>query len=169
MARFCFNWSLTGSTIIEIERRHGIMWRFDTARYTVAFWAEEEDLAPEDRFRDERDIEYARSGDPAHWFCAFVGVFDEDGVCLGHDCLGGCSYGSFREFFSAHRWQYSRRQGKWITDPRSRAWKACEACRPRREDGSRADGHCFPGMVREAISEARLTLGMNRDGDVRAA
>ena len=155
--------------IDETERRHGIMWRFDTARYTVAFWAEAEDSAPEDSFCDQRDVEYASNGDPAHWFCAFVGIFDEDGECIGSDALGGCSYGSFREFYSAHRWQYSRNQRKWITDPRSRAWKACEARRPRRNDGSRMDGHYFPDMVRQAIADARTTLGMHRDGGVRLA
>lgn len=160
---------MTNHTIDEIERRHGIIWRFDTARYTLAFWAEDEDMAPDDSFSDPRDIEFASNGDPAHWFCAFVGVFDEDGESIGRDILGGCSYGSFREFHSAHRWQYSRNQDKWITDPKSRAWKACKAKRPRRSDGSRADGHYFPDMVRQAIADARATLGVNRDGDIRLA
>ena len=156
-------------TLDSIEQNHGILWQFDTARYTIAFWAEDEDMLPEDSFCDARDIEYASNGDPAHWFCALVGVFNEYGDCIGYDALGACSYGSFREFYSAHRWQYSRNQGKWITDPRSRAWKACEARRPRREDGSRMDGHYFPDMIRQAITNARATLGMQRDGDVRVA
>lgn len=151
-----------------IDRQHGILWQFNTARYTIAFWAEPEDMAPEDSFCDERDIAYAREDDPAHWFCAFIGVFDEDGECLGHDCLGGCSYGSFREFYSVHRWQYSRRQRRWITDPRSRAWKACEVRRPRREDGSRMDGHYFPQMVREAVREARHAVALASEGARRA-
>ena len=145
-----------------IERQHGILWRFDTARYTIAFWAENEDLAPEDCFCDERDIAYAREDDPAHWFCAFVGVFDENGECLGYDCLGGCSYGSFREFYSAHRWQYSRRQHQWITDPRSRAWKACNA-RRRGQNGT-----YFTDMVREAVREARVAVALASEGARRA-
>lgn len=146
----------------------GILWRFDTARYTVALWAEDEDMAPSDSFYNERDIAYASSGDPAHWFCAFVGVFDENGNYVSHDVLGGCSYGSFREFYSAHRWQYSRRQRRWITDPRSCAWKACEARRPRRADGSRADFHYFPQMVREAIRGARHVAAFASEGARRA-
>jgi hypothetical protein len=133
----------------------GALWSFETARYTVAFFALDEDILPSDSFEFQRDIDFASTGDPAHWFCAAVGVYDEHGDLIGHDYLGGCSYNSFREFYSAHRWQYSRRQGKWITDPKSRAWKACEARRPRRPDGSRADGHCFPSMVRAAIRKAK--------------
>ena len=156
-------------TLDQIDQRHGILWQFNTTRYTVAFWAEDEDMAPEDSFSEKRDIEFASSGDPAHWFCAFVGVFDNNGECLAYDVLGGCSYNSFEEFYSAHRWQYSRTQNRWITDPKSRAWKACERRRPRRSDGSRADGHYFPDMIREAISQARVALAQHRDGDVRAA
>lgn len=138
----------------------GALWEFHTHRYAIAFFALEEDMSPRDSFSDERDIAFASDGDPAHWFCAAVVVYRQDEpegdfIEVGSDILGGCSYGSFREFYSAHRWQYSRRQGKWITDPKSRAWKSCEARRPRRPDGSRMDGHYFPGMVREAIREAR--------------
>lgn len=157
----------------------GALWWFATKRYTVALFALPEDMPPEDSFTDKRDIAYANeaygergwglSGNPAHWFCAVVGVYGPDGKLLGWDSLGGCSYGSFEEFYSAHRWQYSRSQRKWITDPRSRAWKACEARRPRREDGSRTDGHYFPQMVREAISHARQNLAKCRDGMVGAA
>jgi tRNA A37 N6-isopentenylltransferase MiaA len=77
--------------------------------------------------------------------------------------LGGCSYNSFKEFYSSHRWQYSRRQRQWIKDPKSRAWKACEARRPRRADGSRMDGQYFPSMVREAVGAARDTIRKEQD------
>lgn len=137
--------------------RADALWQFNTANYSIAFFAEPEDLDPSDSFSDPRDIEFANDGDPAHWFCAVVAVYGPDGSRVAFDTLGGCSYGSFREFYSAHRWQYSRNQGKWITDPKSRAWKACEARRPRREDGSRMDGHYFPQMVRAALNEARAT------------
>lgn len=63
-------------SLSEIERTHGVLWRFDTARYTVAFWAEDEDQSPADSFCDDRDVAFASDGDPAHWFCAFVGVFE---------------------------------------------------------------------------------------------
>lgn len=145
-----------------------ILWKFRTERYTIALFAVPEDMSPEGNFSDPRDVEFAMQGwigiEPAHWFCAAIAVYDEDGKRIGADYLGGCSYASFEEFYSAHRWQYSRRQRKWIKDPRTRAWKACEALRPRRADGSRMDGHYFPDMVRQAIEDARATLGRQRDG-----
>src|SRR5215467_2426436 len=79
------------------------LWRFDTARLTVALFAEEEDMEPRDGFCDERDVAFASDGDPAHWFAATVVVFDEDGTELAADYLGGCSYNSFGEFYSGHR------------------------------------------------------------------
>lgn len=144
------------------------LWRFDTAKYTILLVALWECDNPADHFDDSRDIDYANSGEAAHWFCAAVGVYDRDGDLVGSDYLGGCSYGSFAEFYSAHRWQYSRRQKQWIKDPKSRAWKACEARRPRRADGSRADGHYFPDMVRQAIREARNSVAMASQGARRA-
>lgn len=136
------------------------LWEFKTARFAVLFWAEEEDSAPQDHFTNKRDIKFAHQGG-AHWFCAFVGVFNLDtGDCVAWDCLGGCSYGSFREFYSSHRWQYSRNQKKWITDNKSPAWKACEAKRPRDANGRRQDGGYFNDMVHEAITSARAKLGL---------
>lgn len=141
------------------------LWQFATPRFRVVLFAEEEDISPADSFEREDDIAFASDGDPAHWFCATVAVYGPDGVIWGRDTLGGCSYTSFREFYSAHRWQYSRRAKRWITDPKSRAWKACEARRPRRPDGSRADGHYFPDMVREALREARsVAIGYTMSG-----
>lgn len=133
----------------------GALWQFHTAKYSVAFFAEEEDLDPRDSFCEEDHIEYAMSGDPAHWFLAVVAVYDQTGTRVGMQTLGGCSYSSFSEFYAGHRWQYSHCDGKHITDPKSAAWKACETRRPRREDGSRADGTMFLDMVRDALSEAR--------------
>jgi hypothetical protein len=78
------------------------LWEFRTARYTVALFAEEEDLNPrrDGCFSDERDIEFASNGDPAHWFCAIVAIYDQNGDKIAEDVLGGCSYNSFREFYS---------------------------------------------------------------------
>jgi hypothetical protein len=129
-----------------IEHKYGVLWQFDTARYTVAFWAEDEDMDPADGFTDQRDIEFASTGDPAHWFCAFVGVFNAKGTCLGYDVLGGCSYNSFEEFYSSHRWRYSRRQKRFVKDPRSRAWKT---------NGRAYCSTYFVSMVHRAIREAR--------------
>jgi hypothetical protein len=125
-------------TLAEIDDRHGIQWRFDTAQYTVAFWAQEEIMEPEDNFEFPEDVEFARQDHPAHWFCAFVGVFkgEDDStagiwkgnaVCVGYDVLGGCSYNSFREFLGL-------RDGI---------------------GGKISPGGYFPDMVRQALSEAR--------------
>lgn len=146
------------STLAEFDRYSVAEWRFETERYAILFWAAEEYLDP------------ARSGNLHDWFCAVVAVYstEGDGELLGWDTLGGCSYGSLREFHAAHRWQYSRHQRKWITDPKSRAWKALEARRPRRTDGTRADGHDFPSMVREAVREARVKVATRSEGARRA-
>lgn len=140
----------------------GALWQFSTQRYTVALFALDEDRSPEDSFCDDRDVAFASDGDPAHWFCAAVGVYDEHGDLIARDYLGGCSYNSFCEFYSAHRWQFSRRQNKWITDPRSRAWKACNAARKGQ------NGTYFTDMVCEAIREARLAVALASEGSRRA-
>ncbi len=132
------------------------VWQFCTPRFRVVLFAEPEDMDPADSFSDERDIEAVRLG-AVEWFSATVIVYGPDGEVWGRDDLGGCAYKSLREFYSSHRWQYSRRQDRWITDPKSRAWKACEARRPRRADGSRMDGGYFTDMVRTALGEARAT------------
>ena len=129
-------------------------WEFSTARYTVALFVEDEEMAPADSFEFDDDIEAVRSGAVA-WFQATVVVYGPDGTIWGRDDLGGCAYKTVREFYSSHRWQYSQRQDRWITDPKSRAWKACEARRPRQADGSRADGGYFADMVRTAVAEAK--------------
>lgn len=89
------------------------LWRFDTARLSVTFHATEEDLAPEDSFQFPEDVAFARSGDPAAWFCAWVVVWDEDGRPVAWDTLGGCSYNSFREFYASHR---THKSGDYFTD-----------------------------------------------------
>jgi len=128
-------------------------WSFSTDHYDFALFIEEEDSDPADSFEFEDDISAVRNGD-VEWFCAFLAVY-RDGELIDYDCLGGCAYKTVREFYSSHRWQYSRRQRRWITDPKSLAWKACNARRPRRPDGSRADGTYFVDMVRTAIRLAR--------------
>jgi hypothetical protein len=132
--------------------RAGALWQFHTERYSVAFFAEEEDIDPADSFEFDDDIAFAREDDPAHWFCAVVVVYGPDGKQIGSDVLGGCSYNSFREFYSSHR----------DRDPANRNTLAMKA-------SNRAICHYFPDMVRQAISDARATLGMDRDGDTRLA
>lgn len=85
-------------TMDSIDRKHGILWSFATPRYTIAYWAEPEDLDPADCYEFEDDIEAVRSG-AVDWFCAFMGAFDnETGELLGFDCLGGCGYTTARSF-----------------------------------------------------------------------
>jgi hypothetical protein len=151
-------------TIDAWETIYSPDWRFDTANFSVIFYADDEELDPHDSFDCEKDVEFAQSGNDGAWFCAVVAVYGPDGQLIAWDTLGGCSYNSVREFYSAHRWQYSRRQRRWITDPKSRAWKACEARRPRRADGSRMDGHYFPSMVREAVRAAKHAVALAQNG-----
>lgn len=44
-------------TLDSIEREHGFIWRFETPRYTIGYWAEPEDMDPADSFQFEEDIE----------------------------------------------------------------------------------------------------------------
>lgn len=153
-------------TLAAWEHTYTPDWRFDTANFSVIFYADDEDQHPADHFSCSKDIAFAESGNDGAWFCAVVAVYGSDENLIAYDTLGGCSYGSVREFYSSHRWQYSRRQRKWITDPKSRAWKALEARRPRRSDGTRADGHYFPDMIRAAVAEAKQQIALAREGFV---
>ena len=68
---------------------------------TIEFTPENEDLDIAGRFEDE-DVEQIQdlynAGNMAAWFCAKVEVSVRD--LSGTDYLGGCSYGSFKEFQS---------------------------------------------------------------------
>ncbi|MDE2103647.1 MAG: hypothetical protein KGL39_40790 [Patescibacteria group bacterium] len=118
----------------------GALWTFETARYTVALFAEEEEIDPADSFEDKRDIAFARSGKPAAWFCATVAVYDERGDLIGRDVLGGCSYRSFGEFYKAHWKAPAKGRNCSVQTPEGRRYTVC---------------HYFPSMVREAVAEAR--------------
>lgn len=124
------------------------LWRFDTARLSVTFHATDEDMHPADQLDDPRDVEFACSGDPAHWFCAWVVVWDEDDRPVAWDSLGGCSYNSFREFYTSHR----------DPDPMHRN---CTLMRAARGDNV-VICDCFPSMVREAVRAARIELETRR-------
>lgn len=85
-------------TYDDIDREHGILWEFATPRYTIAYWAEPEDMNPRDSFQFEEDIEAVRSG-AVDWFCAFMGAFDNaTGELIDYDVLGGCAYTTARSF-----------------------------------------------------------------------
>lgn len=84
-------------TLNSIDREHGILWSFATPRYTIAYWAEPEDMDPADSYEFDEDIEAVRSG-AVDWFCAFVGAFDRNGDLIDYDVLGGCGYTTASSF-----------------------------------------------------------------------
>lgn len=118
------------------------IYRFETARFAVICRAEPEDCPPGDSFEFADDIAFATSGEPAAWFCAIVDVRDkEDGLLLGRDVLGCCSYRSFEEFVTSHR----------DSDAANRNTLALKAQK-------RAVCHYFPDMIREALHNAREAI-----------
>jgi hypothetical protein len=138
------------------------LWSFDTAALSVRLHATPEDHDPEDSFCFPEDIEFARRDDPAAWFCAWVVVYalDDDGEpseVVAYDTLGGCSYNSFREFYTSHR----------DRDPMNRNCSIMRAAHPSGPNVSIC--HYFPSMVAEACSEAREALRARRAPIVRAA
>lgn len=119
------------------------LWSFQTPRFTIELHALPEDMDPADSFQFDDDIEFARSGDPAAWFCAVMLVrahlpdtspnhYGQGGEVIGWDTLGGCSYRSFRDFCGDRCGRAHKRNG--------------------------LGGDYFPDMVREAIRDARRTL-----------
>ena len=78
--------------------RDNALWSFETPRYLFAYTAEAEDMAPEDAFEFDEDIEAVRSGS-VDWFCAFMFVFDKrTEEYISRDVLGGCAYTTARSF-----------------------------------------------------------------------
>jgi len=118
------------------------VWKFETARFTVALEIKPEDMDPADSFEFQEDIDAVREG-RVEWFQAIVAVY-LDGVRVGWDSLGGCAYETVREFYTSHR----------DSDPMNRNCSAMRALRGERT----CICHYFPSMVREAIADARKTL-----------
>lgn len=119
------------------------IWSFETANFKVAFEVSPEDMDPADSFQFDEDIAAVRNGD-VDWFVAWVVVYGPDGEELAYDCLGGCAYKSAREFHTGHR----------DPDPMNRNCSLMRAARG--ENVSIC--HYFPGMVSEAIAEARREI-----------
>lgn len=118
-------------------------WRFATANFIIRAGVCDEQDDPADHFDDDEDIKSIRSG-AIDWFVAIVEVTDSDENRLSLNTLGGCSYKHAREFFAAHR----------DRDPMNRNCSLMRA-----ECGSNvAICHYFPGMVSEAVHEARDLL-----------
>lgn len=117
------------------------IWRFDTARYTVALEVAPEDMDPADSFEFPEDIEAVRSG-AVEWFTARVAVY-RDGAEVAADYLGGCAYRTFEEFYTSHR----------DPDPMNRNCTLMRAAHPAGPNVTIC--HYFPGMVAEAVRMAR--------------
>lgn len=117
------------------------VWSFETARFAVELHIAPEDMGPADSFEFEEDIAAVRDG-TVEWFQASV-VIKLDGREIARDSLGGCAYNSVREFFTSHR----------DPDPMNRNCSVMRAAK-----GDVCIGHYFPGMVSEAIAEARRRI-----------
>lgn len=122
-------------------------WSFETENFLVTFRTEDEIDDPRDHFDNSFDVEFAIEGG-AHWFAAIVEVFakkdNDEVVMIGQDYLGGCSYKSFREFYTSHR----------DRDPMNRN---CSLMRAAKGDNV-VICHYFPGMITSAIEDARVFL-----------
>lgn len=120
------------------------LWTFDTPNFRVAFEVAPEDMDPVDSFEFPEDIAFANEGGAA-WFCASVAVYfgdsEDDLMEVGRDILGGCSYRSFEKFYTSHRDRDSMNRNCSIM--RAAKGQNVVIC------------HYFPGMVREAIADAR--------------
>jgi len=119
------------------------IWKFNTANFTVRF-----DAAPDDDLDLSWDTD-GLTGAALHngelvAFVARVTVNDRHtGKTLGWDTLHGCIYDSAEQFATSHR----------DPDPMNRNCSIMRAAK-----GTIVICHYFPGMVAEAIKEARATL-----------
>lgn len=119
------------------------IWRFDTARYRVDLDVTPCEEDPRDNFEFEEDIEAIESGRVAYFDARCV-VYRYDGhdpVKVGADYLGGCAYESVHDFIAGHR----------DKNPMNRN---CSVMLAARGSNVRICNY-FPGMVSEAIEEAR--------------
>src|SRR4051812_27979951 len=73
------------------------VWMFSTERFDVALAVTNEDFDPAGHFDLDDDVAFAREGG-WHWFQARVEVKFRDGLVLGDDYLGGCSYDNLEDF-----------------------------------------------------------------------
>lgn len=118
------------------------IWSFRTKNLVVLGSVAPEEMDPEDSFEFPDDIEAVRNGS-VEWFKVRVAIF-KNGNCIGADYLDGCAYKTVSEFFTGHR----------DKDPMNRNSSVMRA-----KNGNNAViCHYFPGMVQQAIAEARATL-----------
>lgn len=73
------------------------VWTFSTARFDVTLAVTHEECDPAGQFQYDDDVAFAREGG-WHWFSSRVQVKFRDGLVLGDDYLGCCSYLSLADF-----------------------------------------------------------------------
>lgn len=128
-----------------MSRDYKIAWSFETANHRIELRIHPEDLTPdwlEDGAEQDQLIEDINNGNLV-WFMAEVVVF-KHGVRLGTDMLGGCCYKSIEEFVTSHRDSDTMKRNSSLM--RAAEGQNVSIC------------HYFPGMVSDAISNARKTL-----------
>ena len=121
------------------------VWSFETDKYTIELAVAPEDTDPIGEFHSQEDIDAINSG-TIEWFHARASV-SKNGKMIGSDYLGGCAYKTIQEFLTGHR----------DPDPLNRN---CAEMREAR-GANTVICHYFPDMIRQAISDARLTLAAN--------
>lgn len=129
--------------------RSGIKWTFNTARFRVEFSIERERGVIYDGTDDDGEIQSKLDSGEYVAFDSAVKVY-LDGDCIGEDYLGNSIYtdGQESEFWTAHR----------DSDPMNRN---CSIMRRSRGENV-AICHYFPGMVQQAIDDARDTINRRK-------
>jgi hypothetical protein len=129
------------------------IWTFKTARFAVYL-----EVCPDhDLDLSWDDDGSAREGLERGTLVAFVAsvVVYLDGTEVAREALGGCIYGSAKEFLVGHR----------HPDPMNRN---CTTMRAARGENV-CICHYFPGMVKQAIAEARQHVASIQSVRLRAA
>lgn len=122
------------------------VWTFETARFEVALILSSCDMDPRGQFSDERDVDAILNGE-CEWFDAEVRVTDKaTGTILGRDTLGCCAYKNAAEFYEPH-WK-SPAEGRNTLAMKAKNTVVC---------------HYFPGMVSQAVRDARQLAGELRN------
>jgi hypothetical protein len=110
----------------ERDIRNNAAWSFETARFFVGFYAEDEYSDPADSFCDQEDIDMVRNGD-VEWFTARVSVYlkaDErpydPWTELGADYLGGCAYKNVSDFYKERKGYFSDMVWGAVTEARKK-------------------------------------------------
>lgn len=119
-----------------------VLWEFATERFRVELTAElDEDFDLSER--DPQQVEYDDANGVEYYDFACRVYLDDAEIAA--DYLGGSGYSDVREFVTAHR----------DPDPLNRNCSAMRAAK----GANVVICHYFPGMVQQAIHEARQAIG----------